>query len=108
MEAITKHILLEERKSINGLEISESLGCMNWQEAIEACKKLGRGWRLPIKDELDMFYENREEIGGFANIYYWSSSEYDNSDAWVQGFSKGFLFANNKTNSYCVRAVRAS
>ena len=104
----SKHILLEDRKSINGLEVSDNLGSMNWHEAKIACKSLGPGWRLPTKDELNMFYENKEEIGGFANSYYWSSTEYDFSSAWNQYFSNGNQNYFNKLNSNYVRAVRAS
>ena len=108
METATKHILLEGRKSINGLEVSDNLGYMNWDEAKIACKKLGTGWRLPTKDELDMLYENREEIGGFANNYYWSSSEDDFNFAWLQDFLVGLQTSNSKSLAYYVRAVRAS
>ncbi len=105
---ITKHILLESRKSINGLEISDNLGYMDWHEAVETCKKLGQGWRLPTKDELNMFYENKEEVGGFAINNYWSFTEYDNFNAWKQIFFNGFQFSNNKSSYSYVRAVRAS
>ena len=105
---ITKHILLEDRKSINGLEVSDNLGRMNWDEAIVACKKLGTGWRLPTKDELNMLYKNKEEIGGFASIYYWSSTEDDNDGAWSQYFLSGNQFNFSKFDTYYVRAVRAS
>tara|TARA_R110000868_G_scaffold224237_2_gene476169 strand:+ start:7670 stop:7996 length:327 start_codon:yes stop_codon:yes gene_type:complete len=108
MNTNLKHILLEGRKSINGLEVSDNLGLMNWKEAVEACKKLGTGWRLPTKDELYILYKNREEIGGFANSYYWSSTESDNNLAWVQDFFSGFQNYYYKVNYFYVRAVRAS
>ena len=108
METIKKHILLESRKSINGLEMSDDLGLMNWDEAIVACKKLGPGWRLPTKDELNMLYENKKEIGGFANVDYWSSTEYGNLNAWIQDFYSGLQFFNYKGVTSYVRAVRAS
>lgn len=108
MEVIKKRILLEGKKSINGLEVSNNLGCMTWHEAIIACKKLGPGWRLPTKYELNMLYENRKEVGGFANIYYWSSTEFDFNGAWRQGFANGLQDFSSKLNLYCVRAVRAS
>ena len=103
-----KHILLESRKSINGLEVSDNLGLMSWHKAIVACKNLGPGWRLPTKDELNMLYKNKEEIGGFASIYYWSSTEHGSSNAWTQNFLNGNHFNYLKSNSYYVRAVRAS
>ena len=31
-------------------------------------------WRLPTKDELNMMYLKKDEIGGFANNNYWSSA----------------------------------
>ena len=109
MNINSKHILLEGRKSINGLEVSDNLGHMNWHEAIVACKKLGAGWRLPTKDELNMIYKNREEVGGFANSDYWSSTELGSIGAWIQAFNDGFQYYSNKVNdTFYVRAVRAS
>jgi len=105
---IKKHILLEGRKSINGLEVSDNLGMMNWHEAKIACKKLGPGWRLPTKDELNMFYENKQEIGGFAINYYWSSTENDFNLAWFQDFLDGYQANLTKGANGLVRSVRAS
>ena len=104
---ITKHILLEDRKSINGLEVSDNLGLMSWHKAIVACKNLGPGWRLPTKDELNMLYKNKEEIGGFANNFYWSSTELVNYSAWVQNFYLGDQLNFIKNYTFYVRAVRA-
>ncbi len=103
-----KHILLEGKKSVNGLEISDNLGYMNWHEAVETCKKLGPGWRLPTKNELNMLYKNRKEIGSFALNYYWSSTEFDGNFAWFQNFTNGLQFNYDKLNPIYVRAVRAS
>ena len=47
-------------------------------------------------------------IGGFANFYYWSSSEIDNFNAWFQIFFNGNQINYSKNiNYYGVRAVRA-
>jgi len=108
MNINSKHILLEGKKSINGLEVSHILGLMNWYHAKIACQKLGAGWRLPTIKELNMFYKNKEEIGGFANNVYWSSSECGNYGAWYQLFNDGLQFLNLKSNAFYVRAVRAS
>jgi len=43
-------------------------------------------WYLPSKDELNELYKNKDKIGGFANIQYWSSTEGNNA----QEFSTGF------------------
>ncbi len=64
-------------------------------------------WYLPSKDELNKLYVNRVAVGGFASIYYWSSSEYDNNNAWIQYFVNAFQFNGSKLNTYGVRAVRA-
>jgi hypothetical protein len=55
---------------IGNLEVmTEDLGEMYWDEAMKACADLGEGWRLPTEDELNVLYENKDEIGGFDNIF---------------------------------------
>jgi hypothetical protein len=66
-------------------------------------------WYLPSKDELNQLYINRNDIGGFANAWYWSSSELVNGNAWMQYL---YSFQSNqgthyKEGYYNVRAVRA-
>ena len=47
-------------------------------------------------------------VGGFANWLYWSSTEDDNLDAWIQDFSDGAQGYGSKNLGYFyVRAVRA-
>jgi|TARA_R100000501_G_C2611582_1_gene106070 hypothetical protein len=93
---------------IGDLEVmTEDLGRMTWDDAVKACADLGDGWRLPTKDELNILYENKDKIGGFANNYYWSSTEVDNDDAWVQYFNGGIQFSYYKNYTSYVRAVRA-
>ena len=64
-------------------------------------------WFLPSKDELNELYLNRGVIGGFAVNYYWSSSEYDATHAWVQYFNLGSQNNFLKFITFRVRAVRA-
>tara|TARA_R110000868_G_scaffold201832_5_gene449340 strand:+ start:570 stop:1544 length:975 start_codon:yes stop_codon:yes gene_type:complete len=64
-------------------------------------------WFLPSKDELNALYQNRAVVGGFANDFYWSSSQYDSYYAWNQYFANGFQNYYNKFNTMRVRAVRA-
>tara|TARA_R110000824_G_scaffold168348_1_gene345333 strand:- start:156 stop:641 length:486 start_codon:yes stop_codon:yes gene_type:complete len=93
---------------IGNLEImTKDLGKKGWDDAMKACTDLGDGWRLPTKDELNLLFENREKIGGFANFGYWSSTEYGNGYAWGQGFGSGNQGGNNKGNGAYVRSVRA-
>ena len=111
-ESESSTVNLDEREvstiKIGNLEVmTEDLGDMNWDEAKKACKNLGDGWRLPTKDELNLLYENKEKIGGFANVFYWSSTEYDDYGAWGQGFSFGNQYYGSKSATSFVRAVRA-
>jgi hypothetical protein len=38
-------------------------------------------WYLPSIDELHQMFLHKNEIGGFTNGYYWSSSEYNSTNA---------------------------
>lgn len=46
------------------------------------------------------------ETDAFASSYYWSSTEGDANNAWLQDFYNGYQFSSNKGNSIYVRAVR--
>ena len=82
---------------------------MTWDEAKKECESLGSGWRLPNEDELNTLYQNKDKIGGFASVVYWSSTEHDNAstNAWFQYFLNGLQFTNLKDDTYYVRAIRA-
>ncbi len=89
-------------------------GCNDAGIAARLCGDLVLGgysdWYLPSKDELHQLYINKVAIGGFATTsLYWSSSEYDNYNAWGQFFENGNLFNwnSNKEAQLYVRAVRA-
>jgi hypothetical protein len=78
-----------------------------WDDAVKKCDDLGNGWRLPTKDELDILYQNKNKIGGFASEGYWSSTENELKDqAWLQLFDTGPQFYLVKNARYYVRAVR--
>ena len=80
---------------------------MTWRDAKIACAKLGNGWRLPNKDELNILYKNKNDIGGFSDDCYWSSAEGDSSSfAWCQSFDDGYQLDDDKNYTYYVRAVR--
>jgi len=66
-------------------------------------------WFLPSLGELMLMYTNLREagVGGFANYYYWSSTEYDNDSAWNQNFYYGSQGDSNKDFSLPVRAIRS-
>ena len=72
-------------------------------------------WYLPSKEELDLMYNNKSTIdataianggSGFDLGDYWSSTEYNSSDAWFQFFHIGSQNIDDKSVTYYVRAVR--
>jgi hypothetical protein len=82
--------------------------------AAKACADYRGGsfsdWFLPSSDELKLMYENlrRNNIGGFTDSLYWSSSQnYNGSGAWFQGFGDGSRRYYAKDDGSSVRAVRA-
>lgn len=79
---------------------------MNWDQAMAACLKLGEGWRLPNKNELNILWKNKAKIGGFAPKYYWSSTD-ESGVAWKQGFTYWTQALSHKTVKYQVRAIRS-
>jgi hypothetical protein len=81
---------------------------MKWDEAKKVCEILGDGWRLPTADELNTLYQNKVTIGGFRdNLYpYWSSTEFDTSNAFYQYFLNGNQDYWNKNYSVFVRVIR--
>ncbi|MBE9510953.1 MAG: DUF1566 domain-containing protein [Bacteroidetes bacterium] len=64
-------------------------------------------WYLPSKHELDLLFNQKTIVGGFANDYYWSSTEFSSHSAWSQNFSIGFQYNLDKSLPYGVRAIRA-
>lgn len=96
----------------NTAAIIRAQGAGNY--AARICDQLVAGgfddWFLPSKDELDAMYRNLKKagLGGFADKdYYWSSSQYDDDDAWLQNFGYGLQGYNDKHHNDYVRAVRA-
>ena len=70
---------------------------MTWAQANQACEDLTfagyNDWILPSKGILNTMYINKDEIGGFNESFYWSTTYYYNSyhdfEYWVQHFSNG-------------------
>lgn len=63
-------------------------------------------WYLPAKDELNALYQNRDSIGGFGRVYYWSSTESNLIAAYLQYFDLGNQVETPKSSSMRVRCVR--
>ena len=64
-------------------------------------------WFLPSKGELNQMYVYQDTIGGFASDDYWSSSEGDAANAWLQYFTYGYQYNDGKPATLYVRPVRA-
>jgi hypothetical protein len=81
-------------------------------------------WFLPSKDELNLMWTNLADsdgdssnsgpadpnnVGGFASIVYWSSSQSDSGNAWSQSFVIGNQYgaSDRGYTGGGVRAVRA-
>jgi len=64
-------------------------------------------WRLPTKNELNLLFLKKDLVGGFGYNYYWSSTEDDYNNAWIQDFNYGYQHFSAKNYMYYVRAIRA-
>jgi len=112
------------QSSWNGLSNSNAIvgQAGHTSSAAKLCLDLVSGgqsdWYLPSIQELNMLWNNYytvtralSQISGATqlsnSVVYWSSSEYDFNYAWGFSFLNGFTYRLNKTNTACVRAVRA-
>jgi hypothetical protein len=64
-------------------------------------------WYLPSKYELNLLYQQKTAVGGFASGYYWGSTESVSGMAWYQYFYNGNQTNVSKAATSHVRAVRA-
>ena len=62
---------------------------------------------LPNREELDLLFNQRTVVGGFAGDIYWSSSEFARVNAWIQFLGFGNQGIRPKNFTLRVRAVRA-
>lgn len=86
-------------------------GSLNWETANKVCAAYTTGafndWRLPNKVELSMLYLSRQYLGSFIKGPYWSSTEENRNNAWIQNFTNGYQSKSNKSSKYAVRAVQS-
>ena len=96
---------------LGNLEVSKKdIGEFNFNDAKLACAKIGGGWRLPTKEELNQLFENKETIGQFTEGFYWSSTNADDiaiGCTWGQRFSDGRPNICSRTEKTFVRPVRS-
>jgi len=84
---------------------------------VNANGKVYNGWYLPSKHELNLMYTNLHKadppLGGFASVFYWSSTEADDDEAWSKWFrdvdqdNVKVFPKDSKDISKSIRAVRA-
>ena len=70
-----------------------------------------KDWSLPSKDELYKQFQHKNKIGGFANSWYWSSTEKNIAYAEALNFDTGIFdslggYKGPSATSYKVRAIR--
>ena len=75
-----------------------------WQAAKDWAAGLGDGAHLPTRDESALLYAHlREE---FQSDWHWTSTQYSESNAWIQYFGYGNQSLNDKKYERLARAVR--
>jgi len=103
-DAIVQHLADNTSETGRAAQLCDSLSHNGFED-----------WFLPSKDELNAIWVNivdagsddNSGVGGFADDYYWSSSEYDSYAAWVQSFNSYDQNDYDKDSNVRVRAVRA-
>jgi hypothetical protein len=107
LEIMTSDLSQMKKNILDGYPDKESFE-FTMAEAISSCLKLGDGWRLPTKEELEIISKNLYAIGNFKNGTYWSSTEDKSKMAvWLHNINKneGFMYGKEMRNNN-LRAVR--
>jgi hypothetical protein len=92
---------------------TENGGVTAAQAALDAEINSYSDWYLPSYDELREMYNtigkggSDGNIGGFADLYYWSSSENNDLNAWYVFFGNGYTASFGKYGTFEVRVIRA-
>lgn len=94
---------------MDAIDPNDSDDRMNWYLAKEVAENYGPGWHLPTKHELNLMYIklHLNGVGGFANDFYWSSTESEANGAWDHDFVRDLQNSLNRDLNLSVRAVRA-
>jgi len=94
-------------------ECSAELGSYNWNDAISIAGNYQGGnlndWYLPDIGELELMYQNlhKNSLGDFIQGQYWSSDEYNTTNALYKNFYWGDNMVSTKSGNLRVRAVRS-
>jgi hypothetical protein len=85
----------------------EAAWSKEFSEVFEALKSQGFNpsqWFIPTKEQLILAYRNIP--GEFSSTLYWSSTEFNASNACYVSFNDGCARNSFKTSTLCVRAFR--
>lgn len=95
---------------IGNLEIADNDFPGSWSltVATRACAKLGEGWRLPTKGELDIIYASRRELGGFKEELYWYNDAAVKDSYGFFNFKDGETGYVDEKGTGRIRAVRSA
>jgi hypothetical protein len=63
-------------------------------------------WFMPSLEEMNYLYDNRDLIGGFSTVEYWSSCESNATNACVMSFVTGEQLSKPKSEERRVRVIR--
>ena len=100
----------------HGKAMSTSQTKMVWNDAKAWCAQLGRGWRLPSRDELRVIRNKKSELNthleanGYTRIadnWHWTSESEGSDRAWGVGMRGGTTRSYAKYYYSFVRAVSA-
>jgi hypothetical protein len=73
-----------------------------------SCSAGGKSdWFLGSLGEMKLMYDNLQGVGGFVEYSYWSSTDRDAINAWIQVFDNGSQSYDSKILTRYVRPVRA-
>jgi len=64
-------------------------------------------WYLPSPYELNLLYQQKNLVGGFAPDNYWTSGEFNLAFAYCQNFADGVQSHDYKSGTFHVRAIRS-
>jgi hypothetical protein len=113
-----KHGILGYNKT---LWITTNRAVGDWNKVVSACSHLEDGWRLPSKDELNLFRlekkwfakyldekfdKNGNRIYGDDGVY-WSSTQSSSNSAFAVDFSDGETTSFDKHFQMGIRAVKS-
>ena len=79
------------------------------QDALGICKEQDSEFRIPSLDELASMFVNQALIGGAivtSSSPHWSSTLFDSTRGWTQGFNTGARILYNRTGKYNVHCVK--